>query len=60
MEIEVNISFSAIRIRQKIQKYALRITSFENINSIRIKTPIIYPLKYSNKFDNFNMNKFVN
>ena len=62
MEIEANIPPPAIRIRQKIQKYALRVTSFENTSPIRIRTPITYPPEFSNGLDNFNIfdtHKFV-
>ena len=57
MEIEANIPPPAIRIQQKIQRYALRVTSFESTSPIRIRTPISFPLEYSSGFDMELMNK---
>ena len=57
MEIEANIPPPAIRIQQKIQKYALRVTSFESISSIRIRTPISFPPEFLSGFDMDSMNK---
>ena len=57
MEIEANISPPAIRIQQKIQKYALRVTSFENTSPIRSRTPISFPPEFPSGFDMESMNR---
>ena len=57
MEIEANIPPPAIRIQQRIQKYALRVTSFESSSPIRIRTPVSFPLEFPSGFDMESMNK---
>ena len=57
MEIEANIPPPAIRIQQKIQKYALRVTSFESTSPIRIRTPVSFPPEFPSGFDMELMNR---
>ena len=57
MEIQANIPPPAIRIQQRIQKYALRVTSFESTSPIRIRTLISFPPEFPSGFDMESMNR---
>ena len=57
MEIEANIPPPAIRIQQKIQRYALRVKSFVKTSCIRIRTPISFPPEFPSGFDMESMNR---
>ena len=57
MESEANIPPPAIRIQQKIQKYALRVILFESTSPTSIRTSVSFPPEFPSGFDMESMNK---
>ena len=51
MEIEANLAPPELRIRQKIKRYAFRITQIDPDHPLRKRTPMTYPPEYHTGVD---------